>query len=86
MKKLANQKELSIRNKLLVTGTNFAAGVGVLTFIGYHLDRKFGHEALYTVSGALLGVTWGIYETIKTALLSSKASNDQNPTRSGENN
>ena len=53
-------------------GTNFAAGIAVMGYLGHLLDKKTGKTPRYTAIGCLLGVAWGMYEAIKLALSLSK--------------
>ncbi len=46
--------------------TNFIAGVGVLAFCGYQLDKYLAtNYYIWTLCGILLGLSWGFYELIK---------------------
>lgn len=58
--------------KFYVIGSNFAAGVAVLGFIGYWMDRWLHRDRLFFVIGSVLGILWGTYEMVRIAMLSAK--------------
>ena len=64
-KEVAADKERSLSSRLMLVGTNFLAGVGVCTYIGYYIDERLGKKNYYLVIGAILGLVWGFYETFK---------------------
>lgn len=46
-------------------GTNFAAGMIGLTFLGYQIGKRFGHQDAWTLAGLFLGLVYGGYEVWK---------------------
>ncbi len=69
--KAKNGSEIT-SSKLMSIGTNFVAGVGVFTYIGYYIDEKLGKKGFYLPIGAGIGLLWGFYETFKLVYLSNK--------------
>jgi F0F1-type ATP synthase assembly protein I len=53
-------------------GFQLAVTVLLLVFIGTWLDKKTGHETLFTVIFSFLGVGIGLYNFIKTVIDLSK--------------
>jgi len=47
-------------------GYTWAASVGLLTFVGYLLDKKWHTKPWLTLVGAILGVAVGFYNFFKT--------------------
>ena len=54
----------------LVRGTQLAATITMMSFLGYWLDKKFNSEPVLTVVFSFLGITAGLYNFIKTVLKS----------------
>jgi hypothetical protein len=65
-------REMKLRGRLIIVGSNFAAAVGILTLAGHWIDKKTGHEVLFKVAGAVLGIVWGMYELLKLAVFLGK--------------
>lgn len=61
----------------LGTGVQLAATVVIMFFIGRWIDNKTGLEPLFTLIFAVLGITAGIYNFIKTVLSLSKSDNEK---------
>ena len=59
-------------------GTQLAASIVVMLFIGKWLDGVFGIFPVLTIAFALLGGGAGIYSVIKTALEMNKKKNEKN--------
>jgi ATP synthase protein I len=55
-------------------GFQLAATVAVMVFIGRWLDNKTGHDSLFILIFAFLGVGIGLYNFIKTVIDFSKKS------------
>ena len=53
--------------RFVLLGSNYLAGTGLLGYLGHLLDNKTGHDHLYMVSGAILGIVWATYEAFKIA-------------------
>ena len=51
-------------------GTQLAATITMMAFLGYWLDKKFNSEPVLTVVFSFLGITAGLYNFIKTVLKS----------------
>lgn len=49
-------------------GYFFVAAVGLMTFLGWYLDNKWGTRPWLTVAGALLGIGAGFYNFFKTVM------------------
>ncbi len=64
---------MGIKGRLIMAGSNFAAGVAVLSFVGHWIDKKTGHEVLFAALGGILGVIWGVYELLKLAFFLNKS-------------
>ncbi len=65
-------RERQLAGRLFIIGSNFIAGVAVLGYLGYLLDKRLGYEDRYMVAGAFLGIVWAVYEAIKLAYLISR--------------
>ncbi len=57
--------------RVIILGTNFLAGIGLLSFVGHYIDNKTGHDYLYTLTGAIVGFIWAMYETWKFLFIKS---------------
>ncbi|MEL7088572.1 MAG: AtpZ/AtpI family protein [Planctomycetota bacterium] len=55
------------KHSMAGAGLELAAGIGLFAGIGYLIDRWLGLLPWGTVTGALLGMTAGLYLLIKTA-------------------
>jgi ATP synthase protein I len=53
-------------------GTELAATVGVMTYIGVWLDGKFKTDPIFTIICSFLGIAGGLYNFIKTVLKTDK--------------
>lgn len=53
--------------RFVVLGSNYLAGVALLGYLGHVLDKKTGHDHLFMVIGAVLGIVWATYEAFKIA-------------------
>ena len=62
-------KSSSDWSKLSSIGFELAAAVGGFTFAGYLWDRHFGSRPWGTLIGAVLGLTGGMYNLVRQALL-----------------
>ena len=69
-------KQRQIAGRLFLVGSNFIAGVAVLGYLGYLLDKRLGYEDRYMVVGASLGIIWAVYEAIKMACWVSREDDD----------
>ena len=58
--------------KYLGLGTQLAATVAVMVFIGYWLDSKFDTKPILTLVFSFLGVIVGMYQFLKTVIKSDK--------------
>ena len=65
----------STNSKLMMIGTNFVAGVGVCSYIGYYIDEKLGRKGFYLPIGAGIGILWSFYETFKLVYSLNKKEN-----------
>ena len=69
-------KQRNMKGKMISLGSNFIAGIGLLSFLGYKLDEYVGNKKyLYTLLGMFLGFFWGMYETYKIVVFSNKEEN-----------
>ncbi len=58
--------------RYLGLGTQLAATVAVMVFLGYWLDSKFDSKPILTIIFSILGVIVGMYQFIKTVIKSDK--------------
>jgi F0F1-type ATP synthase assembly protein I len=59
-------------SKLSSIGFELAAAVGGFIFIGYLWDRHFGSSPWGVLTGAILGLTGGMYNLIRRSLLATR--------------
>ena len=59
-------------------GTEFAAGVILLTFIGYKVDEKYETGETFTLVGVFLGIFYGFYQVWKLIRILNNNNNDEN--------
>ena len=57
-----------LAGRMIMLGSNFLAGIAVLGYIGYLIDKKQGTAPWYMGAGCFLGVLYGLYESVKVAL------------------
>jgi len=70
--------------QLVGLGTNVAAGVGVMTFAGYYLDRKQGDGYVWTMCGLGVGLLYGAYEIWKVIRMLNLENNSNARSRNKE--
>ncbi len=58
--------------KYLGLGTQLAATVTIMFFLGYWLDSKFDITPILTITFSLLGVVVGMYQFIKSVTKTDK--------------
>ncbi|MBL8028766.1 MAG: AtpZ/AtpI family protein [Fibrobacteres bacterium] len=63
--------------KYIMLGSNFFAGVGVLSLIGHFIDKRTGGDYAFTLGGAILGLVWAFYEVVKAMILEGKKNDDK---------
>lgn len=64
-KNLKSDEDSRLNSKLMFLGTNFLAGMGVCSYIGYYIDERLGKKNYYLAIGAGIGLLWVFYETFK---------------------
>jgi hypothetical protein len=68
-------------------GTSFAVGMALFALGGHWLDKKTGHESLFTLIGIGLGLLYGAWELWKMVAMTNEQSRheDENkePPRDG---
>jgi F0F1-type ATP synthase assembly protein I len=59
-------------------GTSFAVGMALFALGGHWLDKKTGHESLFTLIGVGLGLLYGVWELWKLiAMTNEQARSDR---------
>ena len=58
-------REHSLSSGMMTVGTNFAAGMLVLGYLGHLLDGYLDSGRTYRDLGVIIGIAWGFYELIK---------------------
>lgn len=53
---------------LLGIGTSLAVSVLVGVLVGRWADGRWGHEPLFTILGAMLGLVAGMYNFVRTVM------------------
>ncbi|MDF7823151.1 AtpZ/AtpI family protein [Pontiellaceae bacterium B12227] len=69
-RKRASAKELA--SPAVGFGSSFAGGMAVFGLGGHWLDRKTGHEYLFTLLGIGLGLLYGAWELWKLITISNR--------------
>ena len=60
--------DLRSAGPLLNLGLTMALGIGLLAWVGYALDERWGTDPWLTLTGAILGVIVGFVNLFRTAL------------------
>jgi F0F1-type ATP synthase assembly protein I len=71
-------------SKLSGIGFEFAAAVGGFTFVGYLWDRHFGSSSWGTLTGAILGLTGGMYNLIHQTLRATRTADRETKPTDGD--
>ena len=71
-------KDLKLSSKLISVASNFVAGVGLCTYIGYLIDESTGKKNFYLPIGAGVGLVWAFYETFKLVFWLNKMNKTDN--------
>lgn len=64
-------------------GSSFAGAMALFGLGGHWLDRKTGHESLFTLIGIGLGFLFGAWELWKLIVLSNQVADDKDPNQAG---
>lgn len=75
----ASRAERKRQSPSIGFGSSFAGGMAVFALGGHWLDRKTGHESLFTLIGIGLGLLYGAWELWKLITMSNQASADKEP-------
>ena len=72
-----DDKENSPKNLYAYSlGFSIPAAMGILTYLGYRIDQKWGGGILWTLVGMFLGLFYCLYEIWKLVKKSSDTKND----------